>query len=259
MIGRRHEAIGTKQVIRIEWMQRAANLLLAGLDAKTIRQELHDFLSGFKGSGASGERGEYSRSQVVNMLMRIWITPDTTIIPLRDESLAFLRENPSLAMAVHWCMLSAAYPFWFSVASQTGRLLSLQDQVTQAQIITRLREKYGDRQTVSRYGRYSLRSFVAWGVLRDVANKACYEKEAPLVLADLDLAVLLLESALLATPSGKGQLALFLNHPAFFPLKLPAMTGDAVIQRGERIDVIRYGPDDELLTLRTTHSGPPLT
>ena len=48
-MGKRHEAIGIKQAIRFEWMQKAANLLLAGLDAKTIRQELHEFLADRKG------------------------------------------------------------------------------------------------------------------------------------------------------------------------------------------------------------------
>ena len=46
-MGKRHEAIGIKQAIRFEWMQKAANLLLAGLEAKTIRQELHEFLTLF--------------------------------------------------------------------------------------------------------------------------------------------------------------------------------------------------------------------
>ena len=45
MRGTRHESIGIKQAIRFEWMQKTANLLMAGLDAKTIRQELHEFLA----------------------------------------------------------------------------------------------------------------------------------------------------------------------------------------------------------------------
>ena len=53
-MGKRHEAIGIKQAIRFEWMQKAANLLLAGLDAKTIRQELHEFLADRKGNGSEG-------------------------------------------------------------------------------------------------------------------------------------------------------------------------------------------------------------
>jgi hypothetical protein len=249
-MGKRHEAIGIKQAIRFEWMQKAANLLMAGLDAKTIRQVLHEFLAEKKGNGSEGERGDTSRTQVVNMLMKIWITPEFEMIPFRDESLTFLRENPAISLATHWGMISAAYPFWFNVARQTGRLLALQDQVTQAQITNRLKEQYGDRQTVSRYARYVIRSFVAWGALKDSETKGCYEKAAPVSIVDTNLAILMFESALLATQEAKGALGLLRNNPAFFPFQLPVMTGDFVSQRSDRIDVVRYGLDDELLKLK---------
>lgn len=249
-MGKRHEAIGIKQAIRFEWMQKAANLLLAGLDAKTIRQELHEFLADRKGNGSEGERGETSRTQVVNMLMKIWVSPDLDLFPFRDASLVFLRKHPSAALAVHWGMISAVYPFWLYVARQTGRLLALQEQVTQMQITSRLKEQYGDRQTVSRYARYVIRSFVAWGVLNDADSKGCYVKADPVSIADPNLAVLMFESALLATSEAKSALGLLLNNPAFFPYQLPVMTGDFVSQRSERIDVVRYGLDHELLKLK---------
>lgn len=247
---KRHESIGIKQAIRFEWMQKAANLLLAGLDAKTIRLELHEFLAGRKGNGSAGKRGDTSRTQVVNMLMKIWVSPDPELIPFRDASLAFLRETPSMTLAVHWGMISAVYPFWFNVARQTGRLLALQDQVTQTQIINRLKEQYGDRQTVSRYARFVIRSFVAWGALKDSEAKGCYGKVAPVNIDEPNLAILMFESVLLATPEAKGALGLLLNNPAFFPFQLPVMTGDFVSQRSERIEVVRYGLDDELLKLK---------
>jgi hypothetical protein len=249
-MGKRHEAIGIKQTIRFEWMQKTANLLLAGLDAKTIRQELHEFLADRKGNGAEGARGATSRTQVVNMLMKVWVSPDPELLSFRDASLLFLREHPSTALAVHWGIVSAAYPFWSSVARQAGRLLALQNQVTQTQIINRLKEQYGDRQTVSRYARFVIRSFAAWGVLKDSEIKGIYEKTALVSIADPNLAILMLESALLATPEAKGALGLLLNNPAFFPIQLPAMTGDFVSQRSDRIDVVRYGLDDELLKLK---------
>lgn len=248
-MGKRHEAIGIKQAIRFEWMQKAANLLLAGLDAKTIRQELHEFLGDRKGNGSEGERSDQTRTFVVNNLMKIWVTPAPELIPFRDASLACLRETPSMALAVHWGMISAVYPFWFNVARQTGRLLALQDQVTQTQIINRLKEQYGDRQTIFRYGRYVLRSFVAWGVLQDAKAKGCYEKVKPVGIADTNLAILMLESVLLATPESKGVLGLLLNNPAFFPFQLPVMTGDFISQSSERIKVVRYGLDEEFLGL----------
>ena len=249
-MAKRHEALGIKQVIRFDWMQKAANLLLAGLDAKTIRQELHEFLADRKGNGSAGERSDQTRTFVVNNLMNIWVSPAPELVPFRDASLEFLRKNPSMALAAHWGMISAVYPFWFNVARQTGRLLALQDQATQTQIINRLKEQYGDRQTVSRYAQFVIRSFVAWGALKDSEAKGCYEKAVPVSIAEPNLAILMIESALLATPEAKSALGLLLNNPAFFPFQLPVMTGDFASQRSGRIDVIRYGLDDALLKLK---------
>lgn len=249
-MGKRHEAIGIKQTIRYEWMQKTANLLLAGLDAKTIRQELHEFLVDRKGNGSVGERSDQTRTFVVNNLMKIWVSSDPELVNFRDASLAFLGENPSMGLANHWAIISAAYPFWFNVALQSGRLLGLQNQVTQVQIINRLKEQYGDRQTVFRYARFVLRSLVDWGVLKDSEVKGCYEKVSPVTISDQNLAILMFEAALHANPEGKGALGLLLNTPAFFPFQLPVMTGDFVSQRTDRIDVVRYGLDDELLKLR---------
>lgn len=249
-MGKRHEAVGIKQAIRFEWMQKAANLLLAGLDARTIRQELHEFLAERKGDGSDGDRGQTSRTQVVNMLMKVWIDPESELQAFRDASLAYLHANPSMSLPVHWVMISAAYPFWFNVARQTGRLLSLQNQVTQAQVFSRLKEQYGDRETVARYARYTIRSFVAWGLLEDTDAKGCYQKATPVSIADANLAILMFESALLATPEANGALGLLLNNPAFFPFRVPVMTGDFVSQRSDRIAVVRYGLDDELLKLK---------
>ena len=250
MRGTRHESIGIKQAIRFEWMQKTANLLMAGLDAKTIRQELHEFLADRKGNGSEGTRSNQTRTFVANNLTTSWVSPDPELIPFRDAALAFLRKNPSMALAVHWGMVSVVYPFWFNVARQIGRLLALQDQLTQTQIINRLKEQYGDRQTVSRYGRFVIRSFIAWDVLKDSQSKGCYEKTVPVSIVEPDLAILMLESALWATPEAKGSMVLLLNNPAFFPFRLPMMTGDFVSLHNDRIEMVRYGLDDELLKLK---------
>lgn len=248
-MSKRHEAVGIKQVIRFEWMQQTANLLLAGLDSKAIRQELHRFLADQRGSGFAGDRGGTSRTQVVNLLMKIWITPDSDISRFRDVSLDYLHQHPSMSLPVHWGMICAAYPFWFNVAQHTGRLLSLQDQVTQIQVFSRLKEQYGDRETVSRYARYAIRSFVAWGVLHDSGTKGCYQKASPVRIADPHVAIMIFESALLANPEAKSALRLLTNNPAFFPFRLPTMSGDLISQQSGRIEVVRYGLDDEILKL----------
>lgn len=95
-----------------------------------------------------------------------------------------------------------------------------------------------------------IRSFVTWGALKDATIKGCYEKKAPILIDDADLAVLMLKSALHAIPDGKGALGIMLSNPAFFPFYLPVMTCDFISQRCNQIEVIRYGLDDELLKLK---------
>jgi hypothetical protein len=249
-MGKRHEAIGVRQAIRLVWMQKTANLMLAGLDPGSIRRELHELLAASKADGTEVKRSDETRRFAVNSLMKIWVTPDPELVPFRDASLAFLRENPAMNLPVHWAMISAVYPFWFNAARQTGRLLGLQDQVVQQQIITRLKEQYGDRQSVSRYGRFVIRAFIDWGVLKDSATKGCYEKSPPGSVFGPDLIALMVESALLASPDAKGALSLLINSPAFFPFQVPVMTGNLLSQHNERIEVVRYGLNDELLKLK---------
>jgi hypothetical protein len=173
------------------------------------------------------------------------------LVSFRNDALMLAATlSPEHWLPLHWAIISASYPFWFNVAKQAGRLLNLQDMITQAQVFTRLKEQYGDRDTVARNARYTVRSFVAWGAMEDSKTKGCYEKTAPIIVAESNLAILMIESALHANPEGKGAMGLLLNNPAFFPFRLPGMTGEFAVQHSDRIDVVRYGLDDELLKLR---------
>lgn len=249
-MAKRHEIIGIKQPVRKEWMQQAANALLAGLDSITTRKELHGFIADQNRNGRKNKISDGNRAFTVNNLMRIWVIPDDGLTGFRDGALKCLRDRSALKTAVHWAMISAAYPFWFNVAFQAGRLLNLQHQTTRPQIINRLKEQYGDRETITRYARYVIRSFVSWGILKDTGIKGCYEKPTPMAISDKDLAILLLESALHASPSGKAALSLLLTNPAFFPFQLPAISGDFIARNSERIEVDCYSLDDEMLKLK---------
>ena len=245
----RHEKLGIKQTIQKAWMDKTLQMLLAGLSEKEIRLELDDYLSTQKQSGGFGERGKVAYKMAIGPLSS-WFSPDPDLLPLRDEALIMARRcRQEDWLPLHWLVLSASYPFWFNVARQVGRLFNLQEQVTQAQIFARLKEQYGDRETVARNARYVVRSFVAWGVIKDSTVKGCYEKTVPMSDIDPNLTILLLESALLTFSDGTGALGLLLNSPGFFPFQLSMLTGDTVSQRNHRIDVVRYGLDDELLKL----------
>lgn len=250
MVQNRFNKVGIQRELRLEWFDQAARLHGMGFSKSEARQEIYSYLDMAPGFGKTPSL--QTKTYVANVLIKSWIAPDKDLVPLRDQVFLALQHEQDLRFPLHWCLLGAAYPFWFSVASLIGRLLNLQNQVTQAQIVSRLKEKYGDRQTVSRRARYIIRSFVAWGALKDSKVKGCYEKTAPISITDANAAILMFESALLAIPEAKSALGMFLNNPAFFPFQLPVVTGDFISRQSDRIEVVRYGLDDELLKLWDT-------
>lgn len=254
MIDSRHDLIGIKQVIPYKWMRKTASLVLTGFSPNEVRRELHAALILDGKQVQSGERSVWTRTFLVNNLMAIWSSPHKELLSFRNVARDLLQVYPEQAAAIHWAMISASYPFWINVARQAGRLLNLQSQVTQAQIVNRLKEQYGDRQTVSRYARFVVRSLVDWGALKDAQTNeklktGCYEKADPLLVADYEVVALLFHAALLATPEGKAPLAVLRSSPAFFPFHLPALRGENLLGRVGCFKIVRYGYDDELLTI----------
>jgi len=251
MMSNRHSSIGIKQVIPYEWMRRTVGLMLAGQSPKQIRQELHASIALEGRHTQSGDRSSGTRTFLVNNLMAIWPSPAHRLISFRDTALRLLRSYSEQERAIHWAMISASYPFWFNTAEHTGRLLNLQAQVSQTQIVSRLKEQYGDRQTVSRYARFVVRSFVDWGVIEDTTVAGCYKKARLPIVVDQELTLLLLHAALLAIPEGKAPLGVLQVSPSFFPFEHVALCGQNFPGRAGRLKVVHNGLDNDLLTLAT--------
>ena len=250
MLSKRHEKLGIKQTVQPVWMDKTVQMMLAGLSEQQIRTELDEYLSTQKQSGGIGARGEKTY-RIAIALLASWFSPADELAGFRNNALNLAGKLPaSNWLPLHWAVISASYPFWFNVAKQAGRLLNLQNSITQAQIFNRLKEHYGDRETVARNARYAVRSFVAWGVLKDTEVKGCYQPCERVKITEPNLTILLYESALHAEGEGQAVLGLLKNNPAFFPFQLPVLTGDYLSQRSNTIDVVRYGLDDELLKLR---------
>ena len=246
----RYQKLGIKQTIQPAWMDKTVQLMLAGMSEKEIRIELDSYLSVRKQSGGIGERGKKTYTMAISLLAA-WFAPEEDLIPLRDDLLDIAKVTAvEKWLPLHWAVISASYPFWFNVARQTGRLLKLQDIITQKQVFGRLKEQYGDRETVVRNARYAVRSFVAWNVIQDSNNRGYYKKAAPNLIDDQRVATLLLEAALHTIPERKATSS-FLNHnPGFFPFELPKFLDQDVKHINDRIDVMRYHSDESSFILK---------
>ncbi|NLD05172.1 MAG: hypothetical protein GX672_04630, partial [Synergistaceae bacterium] len=144
----RTNQIGFSQRVRLEWFEQTANFVLAGNDKASVYDSLEELLKDKVSVGSHVERS--GREKTITILLKTWLTAPSELELLRIEGLELLKSIPrSEHLPIHWGMVMAVYPFWSSVATQTGRLLKLQDTAVASQIQRRIREQYGDRETAS--------------------------------------------------------------------------------------------------------------
>lgn len=250
MTGRSDE-IGFSQRVRLEWFKQTANLVLAGNSRAAVTDVLRELLKDRVSVSSQAERG--NREKIITILLKTLVAVPRELEPLRDEGFGLLRRIPERDhLAVYWGMVSAVYPFWSSVAVQVGRLLRLQGAVAAVHVQRRVRELYGERETVSRAARRVLRSYLDWGVLRDSGTKGVYQPEAPLTIADPHLTAWLVEAAFRSSGDTVAPLKDVLNSASLFPFQVKPVTAANIVAASGRLDVCRHGLDDDLLILRAT-------
>ena len=260
---RRTDQIGFSQRVRLEWLAQTANLVLAGNDKAAINEALQELLKD-KVSVGGLSKGS-NRNKTISILRKVWVTTPEELIPLRNDGLSFLSTQSSsltphhLSIAIHWGMVMAVYPFWSCVATQTGRLLRLQGSAAAAHVQRRVREQYGERETVSRAARRVLRSYLDWGVLQETGAKGIYSAGATLAIDDSRLIAWLAEASLHARANGSAPLKDLIDSPSFFPFRIKPVRAESLVAVSSRLDLLRHGLDDDLIMLRkqTTKGGAP--
>ena len=250
MTGRRFSQVGIDRLVRLEWLEKTATLALAGNAARDIRSVLqHDLESSFRPTSCA-VRG--SLDKTITILMKVWVNPPGELSALRSDGLALLKGTPrSMRLAVHWGMVMAVYPFWSNVAVQVGRLLRLQGSVAARQVQRRMRERYGQRETVSRRARYVLRSFVDWGTIRESPNKGVYDRAAVRRLDDPRIGVWLMEAQLHTEPEGRSSFSLLSDPLSLFPFRFARIGCRRALSLSDRLELIPDGSGDEMVGLRT--------
>jgi hypothetical protein len=251
---RRTDQIGFSQRVRLEWLERTANLVLAGNDKAAINDALQELLKDKVSVGGQAERG--NREKIITILMKTWLTMPNELEALRDDGLDLLKRVPrSDHLVIHWGMVMAVYPFWSGVATQAGRLLRLQGSAAAAHVQRRVREQYGERETVSRAARRVLRSFLDWGVLQESGSKGIYTSGPALVVDDSRLIAWLVEAAIHARANGKAPLKDIIDSPGLFPFRIKPTHAESLLAASSRLDIVRHGLDDDLVMLRKRNQG----
>ncbi len=245
----RFTQIGCSQQIRLEWLIHTAALVLAGQEKKAIHNALQEMLRDTVSVGGEAKRS--NREKIITILMRVWVKPPTPLVGLQQRGLQLLHSVPPKDhLSIHWGMVSAVYPFWAAVATQVGRLLRLQGAVVMAQLQRRLREHYGERETVARAARRVLQSYVAWGVVTRSADQGIYHAGPPQVVDQPHLIAWLLEASLHARSNGAAPLRDLLQSPSLFPFMLQPLLQPYLLTATNSLDILPHGLDEALVMLK---------
>lgn len=243
----RYEKIGFKQAIKKTWLDCAVILLLQGKTSQEIRNTLAELIG--KDDTASGQRSDRSVKYALAIL-GAWFNPEDDLKIFRNQLLvqAETLEQPQW-IALHWAILVSAYPFLLTVSTIIGRLFSLQDNASKTQILLRLTEIYGDRETVERNMSYAIQSLIDMHLLHKTSKKAVYSISEKIPVLKMEAALLLWKAILHASKAQRLPLASLRNAHSLYAFKLPEITLDRVHKQFPDLEYMRFNHNDEFLAI----------
>jgi hypothetical protein len=254
---RRTNQVGFSQRVRLEWLDQTANMVLDGNKKAAVKDALQNLLKEKVSVGGNAERG--NREKIITILLKTWMTVSTDLESLCADGLELLKgSSRSDRIAIHWGMVMAAYPFWSDVAVQVGRLLRLQGSASAVQVQRRVREQYGERETVSRAARRVLRSYLDWGVLKETGVTGIYSAGTTLGIEDSRMIGWLVEASLHARDNCSAPLRDLIGNPSLFPFRIKPIPAESLAASSSRLDILRHGLDAELVIMRkpSSKNGP---
>lgn len=238
--------LGFKKDIRLEWMNHSLYLTLQGLSESEIRKEMDEYLS----SQVTESGNAFTKAALNNAkpLLAIWFKENPVNKNFRNALIDEAAScDSSKWLPFHWALMAVEYPLWYHVADQFGRLFSLQDVVTPAQIYSRIKDICGDTETVSRNVRYIIASMFHWGLIeKDNEKNGHYKKPFELSISNM-VSALLYESIIIVN-QGMLDYAALSNHKALFSFKNFLLSPSEVVGQLEtRVNISLRGTDHVFL------------
>lgn len=241
--------VGISHRLKRAWLDDLLDRLVQTRDEKELRafvdQRLRDELP-----------GKEARAKAAGILLRIWSGVDSKHVAMRDRAVALLpRISGQERIWLHWGMSALAYPFFRDLAEVIGRMLTLQDDFTTAQVQARMKTAWGDRATSKEATQKLITGMVDWEVLRATKTKGHFLLARKMTTTVTDLQLWLLEAMLSASASDEIEAQQLLRLPESFPFSLTVSVGD--LRRHEGFNIHRQGLDMDMVAVRRVKAEPP--
>jgi len=232
-----------RRKVRAIWLEKGLALAAQGAAWSDAKPEIAKEIS-------AENSGAVTISKVLEHVRRIWFEPPDNSLALRADALRlFLCDNsPETKLLLNWGMTIAAYAFVGSAGEVVGRLLKLQSQALRTDVQRRLREQYGDRDFVNRIARYTISSFLDWGVIVETKPKGIYLTGKQVTPRKMEHLAWLAEAMMISRDKTQMRFSELVNHPALFPFTLDKFHA-AALHNNPRLRIERQSLNQEFVLL----------
>ena len=133
--------IGLSRNIKLQWLNKIVELEQEKLTAEELKNQLNEYLS-FEISSATNLR------KTREILMNIWEHENAYSVKLKSDGLKLITKYPENRVAIHWCMLLAAYPVFVDLCKMIGKVSEFSDEITLKQVKNKIFDEWGERTTL---------------------------------------------------------------------------------------------------------------
>jgi len=135
------KTVGYACSIKLQWLNKAFQLLSENLDETSCKEQLNEYLS-YEIDSPTRLR------KTREILMNVWVYESKEITSIRKEAISLLTKYPDYAAAINLCLIYLAYPVVADICKFMGRLFEFQDEVTNAMLKQKLYDEWGERGTL---------------------------------------------------------------------------------------------------------------
>jgi len=228
-----------RRKVRMLWLEQALALAASGADWESARAALEPEV-------AAENAGKETIRKVLEHIKRIWFDPPPEAAALLQDAHVLSRRPEISAKLLCWGMAIAAYPFVGSVAENLGRLIRLQGKAPREDVQRRMREQYGDREYVNRITRYTISSFLDWGVVDEEGRSGDYLPGSVMRLASAEMMAWLIEALMISRSRTQLMLSEVFSHPVLFPVSMEAFN-QQMLPVDSRLKIGRQGLNQDFI------------
>lgn len=205
--------IGFNRHLEMDWLVQTASWSANGIHGQKLKNRIDVLLSPSFDS-------KVAQDKTRNLLFGIWDV-DSKSVPkyFHADACKLLIEHSEINVVIHWGMMLAKYPFFYSVTAQIGRMAKHEGLFVYNQLEQRITETYGDTSTIKRCIQFIVRTLMNLELLSN-PKQGVYQLRKPIIIKYNNVIAWLVEVSVRAEGNNSKSMTSIRNDPAWFPFEI---------------------------------------